>query len=71
MALNVELEFSTSRMSFGVKTIAPLERAGKNLSIYVFCFVFFFFFLRESEYDYERVEQSVFCAKNASRAPAG
>ena len=28
-------------------------------------------FLRDSEYDYERVEQSVFCTKNVSRAPAG
>ena len=66
MALNFQLEFSTTRKSFGVKTISPLERTGKNLLLYVFCF-----FLRNSEYDYERVEQSVFCTKNASRAPAG
>ena len=66
MALNFQLEFSTRRKSFDVKTIALLEREGKNLSTYVSCF-----FLRDSEYDYQRIEQSVFCTKNASRAPAG
>ena len=39
-------ELSTRRKSIGVKTIAPLERAGKNVPC---------FFLRDSEYDYERV----------------
>ena len=64
MCLNFELEFPTRRKSFGVTIIAPLERAGKNLSIYVFCF-----FLRDSAYDYERVKQSVFYAKKcAARA---
>ena len=29
------MEFSTRRKHFGIKIIAPLERAGKNLSIYV------------------------------------
>ena len=65
MALNVQLEFATRKKSFGVKPIAPFERAGKNLSI---CLLFF---LRDTEYDYERVEQSVFCTRNASRAPTG
>ena len=55
MALNFQLQFLTSRKRFGgVKTIARLERARKNLSIYVF-----YFFLRESAYDYERVKYSV------------
>ena len=53
MALNIQLEFPTRRKRFGVTTIAPLERAGKNLSIYVFCF-----FLRDSAYYNERAEQS-------------
>ena len=39
MALNFQLEFLTSRKRFGgVKTIATLERAKKNLSI---CLLFF------------------------------
>ena len=62
-------EFSTrifDQKSFELKTIAPLERVGKNLSINVF-----YFFVRDSKYDYERVEQSALCTKNASRASAG
>ena len=68
MALNFQLQFLTSRKRFGgVKTIATLEGARKNLLIYVF-----YFFLRESAYDYERVKYSVFYAKkNVSRDPAG
>ena len=39
----------------------------RKISIYI-CLLFF---LRDSEYDYERVEQSVFCTDNAPRAPSG
>ena len=55
MALNFQLEFPTRRMRFGITNIAALERAGKNISIYVFCF-----FLRDSAYDNERAKRSVF-----------
>ena len=55
MALNFRLEFPTRRKRFEVTNIAPLERAGENLSIYVFCF-----FLRDSAYDNERAKQSLF-----------
>ena len=34
MALNFPVEFPIRSKSFGIKRIAPLERAGKNLSIY-------------------------------------
>ena len=62
MALNFQLQFLTSRKRFGrVKTIATLERARKNPSIYVF-----YFFLRESAYDYERVKYSMFYAKKCA-----
>ena len=64
MCLNFQVEFPTRCKSFGVTIIAPLERAGKNLSIYVFCF-----FPRDFAYDYERVKQSVCYAKKfAARA---
>ena len=68
MALNFQLQFLTSRKRFGgLKTIPTLERARKNLSVYVL-----YFFLRESAYDYERVKYSVFYAKkNVPRDPAG
>ena len=33
MAFNIQLEFSSGRKRFTIKTMAPLERAGKNLSI--------------------------------------
>ena len=56
--MNFQLEFLTRKKRFGVKTIAPLERAGKNLSIYLL--FFFFFFLRDAAYNNERVEQGVF-----------
>ena len=63
MALNFQLQFLTSRKRFGVKAIATLERARKNLSIYVF-----YFFLRDSAYDYERIKHT---QKNAPGDPAG
>ena len=46
--------------------MAPLERAGKNLSIYVLGFVF-----KDTAYDYERVKQRAFYAKKAPRALGG
>ena len=40
MAFNIQLEFSSGRKRFAIKTMAPLERAGKNLSILVLGFFF-------------------------------
>ena len=48
MAFDIQLEFSTGRKRFAIKTMAPLERAGKNLSIYVLGF-----FFKDAAYDYE------------------
>ena len=66
MAFNIQLEFSSGRKRFAIKTMAPLERAGKNLSIYVLGFVF-----KDTAYDYERVKQRAFYAKKAPRALGG
>ena len=41
---------SEQKKYLGVKRIAPLERAGKNLLTYVFCY-----FLRKSKYDYDLI----------------
>ena len=38
MAFNIQLKFSSGRKRFTIKTMAPLERAGKNLSIFVLGF---------------------------------
>ena len=66
MAFNIQLEFSSGRKRFAIKTMAPLERAGKNLSIR--SLVFFF---KDGAYDYERVKQSAFYAKKAPCAIGG
>ena len=60
MAFNIQLEFSSGRKRFAIKTMAPLERAGKNLSNF-----------KDAAYDYERVKQSAFYAKKAPRALGG
>ena len=60
MAFNIQLEFSSGRKRFAIKTMAPLERVGKNLSIWVVGF-----FFKDAAYDYERVKQSAFYAKKA------
>ena len=66
MAFNIQLEFSFRRKHSAIKTMAPLERAGKNLAIWVFGF-----FFKDAAYDYERVKQSAFYAKKAPRALGG
>ena len=63
MAFNIQLEFSSGRKRFAMKTMAPLERAGKNLSTW--------FFFKDAAYDYERVKQSAFYSKKAPRALGG
>ena len=63
-------EFSTRILNqpkeFWSENNSPFVKSGKK-SIDI-CLLFF---LRGLEYDYERVEQSVFCTKNSSRAPVG
>ena len=66
MAFNIQLEFSSGRKRFAIKTMTPLERAGKNLSIWVLGF-----FFKDAAYDYERVKQCAFYAKKATRALGG
>ena len=53
-SLSIQMEFSTRRKHFEIKIIAPLERAGKNLSIFVLSS-----FFRDLVHDYQRIEQSV------------
>ena len=60
---------SDQKKVFGSKQNSTIGKSRKkSIDIYVFCF-----FLRDSqsEYDYERIEQSAFYKKNASCAPAG
>ena len=54
------------KKAFHIKTMAPLKRAGKNLSIQVLGF-----FFKDAAYDYERVKQSAFYAKKARPALGG
>ena len=66
MAFNIQLEFLSGRNRFAIKTMAPLERARKNVLIWVLGFLF-----KDAAYDYERVKQSAFYAKKAPRALGG